>query len=139
MYDPWTDLDRLRGWRVDWVTLPPQLAGLCRYDTHTILLDRSLSRQAIRSTLAHEIIHAERGPAPESLREREEVLVEQLAARRLIDIVRLGDALAWSPWPDEVADELDVDRSTLMARVAGLRRLEVSYLEVRTVHQWEVA
>lgn len=57
--------------------------------------------------------------------------MEAEAARRLIGIDALADALAWSSQPAEIADELRVDVQTLMVRVGGL-----SVAERRAVGLW---
>lgn len=54
--------------------------------------------------------------------------MEAVAARRLIDVKDLADALAWSPWPDEVAEELWVDRAMVEARMDALTEDERAYL-----------
>ena len=86
-----------------------------------------------RCTIAHELIHLERGPAPDDpwLRAREERAVEAEAARRLITLDALADALAWSDRPVEVAEELWVDVQTLDVRVDGLNPAERAELDTR--------
>ena len=64
-------------------------------------------------------------------RSREEEAVNALAARKLIEIRELGEALAWSLDPHEVADELWVDVPTLEARLRHLHPSEVHYLRRR--------
>ena len=77
-------------------------------------------------------MHAERGPAPRWCRPREEEQVRREAARRLIPIRELGEALAawdWDLW--QVADELFVDVPTVEARLRGLHPSERHYLTRR--------
>lgn len=133
MFDPWGILDHLPGWRVDW-TRGPRHRGLTRFAERAIVLDASLTRRDERCVLSHELVHAERGPFPRWLRPREERLVSSIAARRLIPLDALGEALAWSLDAHIVADELDVDLSTLHARLAALGPAEREYLTERTAH-----
>lgn len=115
-----------------------------------IWLHRDLDDAGRRSTLAHEIVHLERmrggrptgepvgavaGECAGWCDRREERLVDAIAARRLIDLDRLVDALRWSRDPREIAADLGVDPAMLAARWRGLdadergeieRRLELS-------------
>jgi gp43 len=52
-----------------------------------------------RCTLTHKLVHAEHGPFPRWLTAREEAAVNAEAARRLILLDALGEALAWSLYP----------------------------------------
>lgn len=133
MFDSWGILDHLPGWRVDWAWAPRH-RGLTCFHTRTITLDARLGRRDERCVLSHELVHAERGPFPRWLRPREERLVSSIAARRLIPLDALGEALAWSLDAHIVADELDVDLPTLHARLAALGPAERAYLTERTAH-----
>ncbi|MGW2096079.1 hypothetical protein, partial [Promicromonospora sukumoe] len=77
-----------------------------------------------RSVLAHECTHVERGiiPVDEVLLAREERAVDGIAARRLISIERLIDALRWCRGVTgaELADEVWTDQHTLAVRIANL-------------------
>lgn len=133
MFDPWGELDRLPGWRVEW-TRGLRGLGSTKFADRTITLDARLGRRDERCVLSHELVHAERGPFPRWLRPREERLVSSIAARRLIPLDALGEALAWSLDAHIVADELDVDLPTLHARLAALGPAERAYLTERTAH-----
>ncbi|MFI5426108.1 hypothetical protein [Aeromicrobium sp. UC242_57] len=87
-----------------------------------------------RSTLTHELIHHERGPCSPGSEDREELIVDREAARRLIDIRKLGETLAWAGSHEEAADELWVDVPTLMTRLAALHPAERAYLKQRLAH-----
>lgn len=102
-------LDHLPGWRVDWAWAPRH-RGLTCFHTRTITLDARLGRRDERCVLSHELVHAERGPFPRWLRPREERLVSSIAARRLIPLDALGEALAWSLDAHIVADETSTSR-----------------------------
>lgn len=99
-------------------------------DGHVIWLDRDQTQAERRCTLLHEITHIERGHAG-CQDPRTEAAVEAETARLLIRLEALGEALAWSRWEDEVADELWVDTATLRARVASLTDAERAYLARR--------
>lgn len=118
------------------VELPGRVWGLTI--GRTILLCRRLDQSARRSTLAHELIHLERGPVPEDARgrAREERAVSAEAARRLIPLEALADALRWTRDEHQLADALWVDRPTLRARMGSLDPVEVAELENRLNGDW---
>lgn len=99
--------------------------------SHTIWIDDRLTPRQYRCTEAHELIHAERGdvdPGEPVARAKQETLVHREAARRLIPIDQLGDAIAWTEEANELAECLNVDLVTLQARLDALTQAEVSYL-----------
>jgi len=120
-------------WAVELAVLPGAQAGRVDWARHAVVVDRRLSQVQRRCTVAHELVHVERGPVPDDpwLRAREERAVETEAARRLIELDALADALAWSDRPAEVAEELWVDVQLLGARVAGLSEGERAWLAER--------
>lgn len=102
--------------------------------THTITIDPRLSQAQRRSTLAHELVHAERrdkGCSSAWHEIRQERRVEEVAARLLIRLDRLADALAWAHGELEVAEELSVDVPMVRARIEHLSPAEVEYIETR--------
>jgi hypothetical protein len=103
-----------------------------------IWLCRRLDQARRRCTLTHEIIHLERGSVPADARglAREERAVDAEAARRLITLGALADALRWSREPAQLADTLWVDVPTLRARMASLDPVEVAELEHRLEGDW---
>ncbi|MCK0174766.1 hypothetical protein [Mycolicibacterium sp. F2034L] len=103
-----------------------------------IWLCKRLNQVRRRCTLTHELIHLERGPAPTDpvALAREERIVDELAARRLITLDALTDALCWTRDPAELADHLWVDQPTLQTRMATLDPLEVAQLEHHLEDQW---
>jgi hypothetical protein len=109
--------------------LPERMWGLRAGDL--IWLCRKLTQTRRRCTLAHEIVHLERGEAPADpvTQAREERAVAELAARRLITIEQLADGLSWTQDPAELAEHLWVDAPTLRARMSGLDPIEVAQLE----------
>lgn len=141
-YDPWRDL--ATNWpevTVRFLPLPGDLLGLVRYPL--IVLRADVTAAQHRSTLAHEIVHLERGvlhghdpacPVPGLAESREEHRVERVAAARLISVADLGAALRQlgpGASATELAAALDVDRALLRVRLdtlsagdrAALRRL----------------
>ncbi|MEV5360991.1 hypothetical protein AB0K45_11795 [Micrococcus luteus] len=103
-----------------------------------IWLCRKLNQARRRCTLTHELIHLERGPVPVDPvgRAREELAVNVEAARRLITLAQLVEALRWTREPVELADQLWVDQPTLRARMDNLDPLEVAELEHHLEDQW---
>ena len=134
-YDPWGEVPA--GWSVDFAVMPTR--GMCRWNRRTILLDIKLSRIEERCTLTHELVHAERGPFPCWATAREEAAVNAEAARRLIPLDALGEALAWSLHPTVAAEELDVDPPTLEALLRNLAEAELEALHRRLAHHFEGA
>src|SRR4051812_23963113 len=96
-YDPWHALAaEFRQARVVYDDLPPRRRGEVDFRTHTITLQRRLDPTAQRCTLAHELVHLERGPVVMWHAPREERAVAAIAARRLVSIDSLAEALRWS-------------------------------------------
>ena len=117
MYHPWCRLRGLDDWLLEWDQLPEGISGEINWPTHTIIIDPRLSQAQRRCTLAHELEHVARGPSADP---REETLVEQAAACRLVGIDELADAVRWTGDAAEMAEELWVDADMLAARLAVL-------------------
>lgn len=66
----------------------------------------------------------------------EERIVDELAARRLIDLPELIDGLRWTRDLEELADALWVDRPTLSTRMATLDPIEVADVEHALADEW---
>lgn len=128
----------LRGWDVVHTRLPVDVKGVCDFQAKRITLDVDLLEVEARCTLAHELLHAIRGPVPANpvLAAREERQVEQQAARRLIPLGALIEALKWSRRPSEVAEALGVDEDMLGARMAGMDAVELQAIE-EAVESWQ--
>lgn len=114
--------------------LPRRIRGL--FDGATIWLCSTLTQAERRSALTHELQHAERGLVGLPYREREERIVDELAARQLIPLPRLIEALRWTRNPRELAEELWTDIHTVTVRMATLDPLEVAELEHELEDQW---
>jgi hypothetical protein len=136
-YHPWRHLSRLADVTVRWSRDDVELDGALGWfyvDRGEIVLDARQTQVQRRSTLAHELVHAERGDEPSGslvLDARQELAVSKEAARRLIGIRALGEALAWSTCVAEAADELWVDEDTVRVRLQHLHPAERAYLKRR--------
>jgi hypothetical protein len=129
MFHPWRTLRALSHVTLLWHDGGP--AGLTNFCRHTISLRRGLTQVERRCTLAHELHHIARGPFLDVNRAKEELAVDREAARQLIDVRALGEALAWAHNYAEAAEELWVDRGTLEARIHHLHPAERAYLRHR--------
>ncbi|MES5383904.1 hypothetical protein ABVN64_30365 [Mycolicibacterium conceptionense] len=80
----------------------------------------------------------ERGPVPTdpALLAKEERIVDELAARRLIELPDLIDGLRWTQDFTELADALWVDMPTLRTRMSTLGPLETAELEFELGDEW---
>lgn len=138
---PWRRLRGLPHWDLVWCDLPVGMLGWTDHAGQRILMQRGQTQAQRRSTLCHELEHIERGVRFHGpvLRAREELFVERAAARRLISIEALGEALAWAHTPAEAADELWVDEPLLMARLRHLHPAERQYLKRRLEHDESAA
>lgn len=134
-YSPWRDLRSLAHVRLDFTDDDRLLDGaVARYyaTVDRMLMDRRLGLQVDRRcALAHELGHAENGDLPcgdDRYDARQEARVEQWAARKLIELPALADALLWSDDPHEVADALWVTVELLEVRVEHLHPSERAWL-----------
>lgn len=142
-YHPWRHLAGLAHINLRWSHDDQELDGALGWfylDQAEIVMDGRQTQAQRRSTLAHELVHVERGDQPmgcDILDARQESLVAREAARRLIGIRHLGEALAWAHDLAEAADELWVDEPTLRTRLEHLHPAERAYLRRRLQHQDE--
>lgn len=113
--------------------LPDGLLGYTDLPQGVIVLDRQLTQVERRCTVTHELEHVHRGPVPADprLAAREERVVDQLAARRLVTLGELIDALLVADNEHDVADELWVDVPTLRTRIARLALHEQQAIDAR--------
>ena len=120
-------------WDVVWAPLPGATLALTEFGARRIVVDPRQLQAERRSTIAHELVHVERGPSPPGAWwvAREERLVDQVASRRLISVDALGEALAWTRDVSELAEELWVDEAMVRARLDGLTVGEREYLVAR--------
>jgi hypothetical protein len=131
-YSPWRELamtDLSLVWR--------RLEGLDSYfDPHLreVGMDPRLNQSERRCALTHELIHAERADsaiADPVLAAKQERAVDCEAARRLISLDALTDALMWTAHRRELADTLGVDVPTAYCRLSHLTELELNYIRGR--------
>lgn len=132
-WHPWRHLrDHFPHIDVHFVDLAP-IGLLGRVTTHGIELHHNSGQSERRSTLTHEILHLERGPVPAHphFAQREEQVVEELTARRMIRLPELVDAVLWCQGrtDDEAAEELWVDHDVLLTRIRTLTRGERKWVE----------
>lgn len=130
---PWRDLRALPEITLLWHDGGKR--GYYNFNTQTISLRRGMTQAQRRSTLQHELHHHYRGRYLRSILQREEQACELAAARDLIDVRKLGEALAWSTDARVVAEELWVDIDLLRIRMAHLHPSERAYLRERLAHQ----
>lgn len=116
--------------------LPAQTWGLTSFSLRKVWLCRRLRQVHRRCTLTHELIHLERGPVAPHMQATEERIVDELAARRLIELPELIDGLRWTRDLEELADALWVDRPTLSTRMATLDPIEVADVEHALADEW---
>ncbi len=117
--------------------LPPNFRGLYDVKNHTIWLDERMTPQQRRCTLAHELVHAERGdtalpdPALNALQER---LVILRAAKRLIALNALMGVLSYASGWQVLCEDLAVDSETLKSRIDSLTPRERAALRKAGLH-----
>lgn len=134
LHHPWRVLRTLTGWTLLWRRPASGARAETVWSDQTIEMDPSLLQAERRSVLAHELEHVARGPFPRWATGREEAIVSEMAARKLIGIDDLADALAWSLDPHEVAHDLWVDIPLLRSRVQHLTDIERRHLRERLAH-----
>lgn len=125
---PWRRLRALPGVDVVWRRMTGTLGATNGVDV--IVLNPDQLQVQRRCTLAHELAHIELGHVG-GCSSSEEAAAASRAARQLITIDALADALAWTRDLGEVADSLWVDRDTLDVRMQHLDDAERDHLRER--------
>lgn len=131
---PWRRLRALADWTLHWhAPEDDDRMGVTRFEVKEISLRNNLTWAERRTTVLHECLHAERGPANAGvLYEREELMVRRMTARLMLpDVKVIGEALAWALSPAECAEELNVDAAVLRDRLRWLHPAERHYLSNR--------
>lgn len=146
-YDPWADLRQ--NWPHVKVVIEPMtgdLLGEVRDDGQVIALRADTSAAQRRCTLAHELVHLERGILDcGPWLQREEDLVHAEVSRRLIPLATLTAAIRALGGADDLAalaQWLDVDSETLAVRLSRMTATERRTLRRSLVRQtplWSVA
>ncbi len=129
MFHPWRALRAIPAVIVEWRRLSDDLYAVTN-GRDRIWMDPRQSQTERRCTLAHEMAHIELGHV-DGCTGREEGQASRLAARRLIKVEHLADALLWSQNRHEVAEALWVDVDTLETRLAYLHPAERHYVTQR--------
>jgi hypothetical protein len=129
VWHPWRAIRERPEITVRWEPIPGRLGQWCQR-TMTMTLHPEQSQRQRRCTAAHELIHAERGHYG-ACRSTVDRAVSIEAARRLIPLDHLADALVWSQDEWEVAEELWVDVPTTRLRIETLTPQEKDYIERR--------
>src|SRR5580765_8880492 len=127
-YDPWRDLAaRWPGLEVRVAPLSGDLLGELCYPVITRRAGTSAAQR--RCTLAHEIVHLDRGiEYCGPFAAREELLVHREAARRLVTVADLAAAVRGPGAADSAATlaaALDVDTLTVRLALLTPRELDV--------------
>ena len=120
-WNPWDTLEERPHIDIHWST--DGRRGCIDFVTSQITLRYGMSEREVRSVLAHELVHDERGPAPKWRARGEETRVSLEASRRLIPISDLLEAGRWATFLDEAAEALDVDVATLRWRIDHLSQV----------------
>lgn len=132
MYDPSRDLEaRYRGWRV--IERPLRGAyGVMLYRRRLIIVDSEASPAERDCTIAHEVVHLDRGDrctmGSDLVDQRRELAVIRETARRMLCVERVAQARPAGRFPADVAAELGVDLDTLRAFREGLTVSQLEYL-----------
>lgn len=131
--DPYKWLARAPHVKLNITRLPDDLMGRWIPDASTIELDDRLTQTERRCTLVHELVHRlhkDLPTLPPELLEIQERQCEKRAAKLLIPLNQLLDALLWShdEHEAEIADQLWVDIPTLRDRLRYLTDKERHYL-----------
>lgn len=132
-FHPWRSLRALPHIDLMWQDSDTEM-GHFDFECQQVVITAGMTQAERRCTLTHELIHAERGPCPPGDSTREELAVHREAARRLIDIRKLGEALAWASDQEQAAEELWVDVPTLQTRLDALHPAERAYLRQHLPH-----
>lgn len=130
-HHPWKEFGLLSDWKIEWTDdLPFGVWGHTDFDTKTVYLANGMNEAERRCTIEHERHHVLRGPVPRGCEMREELLVDRLAARKLLPSVRhIGHVMAWhNANVQRVAHELWVDETMFHVRLSALRPSERDWL-----------
>ena len=129
-YHPYRHLLSMLHIDLRWTRCDVELDGALGWwypERQEIVLDARMTQAERRSTLAHELVHAEQGDRPTAtgvLSARQEARASRIASCRLVTLDQLAEALLWSQDESELAAALWVDVETVQARLAALTRAE---------------
>jgi Zn-dependent peptidase ImmA (M78 family) len=135
-YNPWSTLRALPHIELV-ITRLPKGQGWWLPADEAIVLDDRLGQAERRSVLEHELQHAAAGDqrccGPDGGRQerRQERRADDLAARQLVSLDALAEALTWALCADEVAEALHVTVHVVRVRLHGLTQEEKDYIDGR--------
>lgn len=133
-YSPWAELSTLSDLTLEWRHLTGRV-GEYLHRERKIHLDPRAPRRQLRSVLCHELRHAEAGDRLTHcgrVNLRQEQAADQKAARLMIDVRDLGDAMVLhANHLSAIAVELRVSDALLRVRRDHLHPSEKSYLRQR--------
>lgn len=137
-YSPWADLAGRPDLTLEWRELVGRV-GEYLHAERLIRLDPRMPRRQARAVLAHELRHADAGDTHTMCARvnlRQEQRADREAARLLIDVRDLGEAMAHhgQAHRSAIAVELRVSDRLLGVRLAGLHPSERHYLTRRLEH-----
>ncbi|WP_332643687.1 hypothetical protein [Aeromicrobium sp.] len=98
-YCPWSDLRRRHGIDLRWHSADDNMGfdfapqAVTAFDQLAISISVGLSQVVMRLSLAHELVHLDRGPVTSDRTDAEENKVDRMAVQRLVDPV-IYDALS---------------------------------------------
>ena len=101
------------------------------WDSRVILLERSRTIAEHRCDLAHAIAHIDLAHRGDTFNTKHEEAANRYAAKLMIGLEPLSEAMAWSDNYAEVAELLRVDERTLRMRLQCLHPAERAYLKQR--------
>jgi Zn-dependent peptidase ImmA (M78 family) len=143
-YSPWRHVATMPDVVIDYDDDLPSGDAWWSPAHRVILIATGLTQIERRCALAHELVHIENddqqldGPDSERIERRRERAAEHTAARRLIHLDDLMDALAWCMSLEEVAEELHVDRALLDTRLELLDAEDQEIIRARFAGEWNV-
>lgn len=135
LYDPGRDLaQRYPDWRV--IRRPLHGAyGFLVYRRRLIVVDACGPRAEWDCTIAHEIVHLDRGDrctlGDDVVNVRLELAVARCAARKMLPAWRFAGVDLYGRHPQEIADELGVDLDTLRVRSNDLDDYDLTIINGR--------
>lgn len=134
-FHPWRRMRDLGpDWKLRWSRdLPWDVYGFTDHASRTITLREGMTYAERRSTIAHEVEHALRGPVASHAVLAEELLIDRRVSRLLLPSMRdVCDALIYHHGCyEQTSDELAVDPLMLEVRLSALWAREREYLSRR--------
>lgn len=127
MWHPWRAFREREHLTLSWHD-SDDLLGCIEHSTGDVSLTTGMLQSERRSTITHELIHDERGPAPAGFEEQEEATVRRLTAERLIPFAELVDAMFWCYGEWELADHFHVDVDVVVDRLRSLSPSETAFI-----------